>query len=63
MSDGRDEDTVEVTLELPAEVIAELEKLRAQFGDELIIDLIRGAAATNEGKLALRGDLPHKDRK
>ena len=62
MSD-RDEDTVEFTLELRVEVIAELEKLRAQFGDELIVDLIQGAAATIEGKLALRGDLPHKDRK
>ena len=57
MSDEHPEDepTVEFTLELPPKQAAQLYNLRRQFGDELIIDLIRKANATVEGKLALRG--------
>jgi hypothetical protein len=33
-------------------------KLRKEFGDELVADLLLKAVATVEGKLALRGDLP-----
>jgi hypothetical protein len=62
MSDQRDDDTVMITLELPASVAAQLEDLRKEFGDELVADLLLKAMATVEGKLALRGVRRHKER-
>jgi hypothetical protein len=52
--------TTLVTLDLPADLVAHLEELRKEFGDELIVDMIQTAIAKIQGKLALRGRLPNK---
>jgi hypothetical protein len=56
MSDEHDDDTkTTITLELPLELIARLNELQRQFGDELVADLLQKTNAAIEGKLALRG--------
>lgn len=53
-NDDYEDDTI-ITLEFPANVAAQLEKLRAQCGDELVIDLLGAACRRVEGRLALHG--------
>ena len=62
MSEQHDNDTVLITLNLPAHLAAKLDEYRKEFGDELIVDLLRRANAVAEGKIALRGGLRHKRR-
>jgi hypothetical protein len=62
MSDQHHDDTVMITLDLPAHLAAQLEEFRKEFGEELVVDLLRKANAAVEGKLALRGGLLHKRR-
>lgn len=63
MSDQHHDDTVVITLELPAELTAQLENLREEFGEKLVVDLVHKAIATIQGKLAPRGGLLQRDRK
>jgi hypothetical protein len=63
MSDQSDDDTVVITLELPAGLTAHLEELRQEFGDELLAGLLHKAIATVQRKLALRGVLLNKEHK
>ena len=60
MSD-RDDDTVEITLELPASLAAILEKIRQEFGEEMLTDLVIKAHKLVEGRLVLRDALPDKE--
>jgi hypothetical protein len=56
MTNQRDDDPlVEMTLELPASLLAALEQIRREFGEEVLTDLIIKAHKTIEGRLALRG--------
>jgi hypothetical protein len=52
-----------MTLELPASLAAALENIRREFGEEVLTDLVIKAHKIIEGRLALRGALPDKDRK
>ena len=54
MSDEYDEETVEMTLELPASLAADLEQIRREFGEEVLTDLVIKAHKVIEGRLALR---------
>jgi hypothetical protein len=65
MSDPHDENepTEIYTIELPVDLIAELERLRAEFGDELIAEIFERSAAAIKGRLALRGAYVNKDKK
>ena len=60
MSD-RDDDKVEITLELPASLAAILEKIRQEFGEEMLTGLVIKAHKIVEGRLVLRGALPDKE--
>ncbi len=54
MTDKPDDDTTLLTLDLPPDLAAQLEDLRRQFDDELIVDMLQTAIAKTRGKLALR---------
>lgn len=58
-----DDPLVDMTLELPASLVAALENIRKEFGEEVLTDLIIKAHKTIEGRLALHGVLLDKDRK
>jgi hypothetical protein len=51
-----------LALTLPADVAAQLKDLRAQFGDELLIELVRAACGHVKSRLALRGVLNPRQR-
>jgi hypothetical protein len=55
MGDAHDEETVGMTLELPASLAADLEQIRREFGEEVLTDLVIKAHKGIEGRLALRG--------
>jgi hypothetical protein len=57
MRDEHDEETVEMTLELPASLAADLEQIRREFGEEVLTDLVIKAHKVIEGRIALRGAL------
>ena len=57
MSDEHDEETVEMTLEFPASLGADLEQIRREFGEEVLTDLIIKAHKVIESRIALRGAL------
>ena len=59
MRDEHDEETVEMTLELPTSLAADLEQIRREFGEEVLTDLVINAHKVIEGRLALR-DQAHK---
>jgi hypothetical protein len=59
--DDNDDGTALVTLDLPPDLVAQLERLRSQFGDEILIEMIRGVTATLEGQFAIRGWFSKKE--
>ena len=63
MRDEHDEETVEMTLELPASLAADLEQIRREFGEEVLTDLVIKAHKVIEGRLTLRGALCTQARK
>ena len=63
MSKENDDPLVEMTLELPASLVAELEEIRKVFGEEVLTDLVIKAHLAVKGRLALRGVLLDQDRK
>ncbi len=54
MTDKPDDEATLLTLDLPPDLAAQLEDLRRQFGDELIVGMLQTAIAKIRGKLALR---------
>ena len=59
MSDEHDKESVELTLELPASLAADLEQIPSEFGEQVVADLVMTAHKIIEGRLALL----HRDRK
>jgi hypothetical protein len=57
MSHEYDAETVEMTLELPASLAADLEQIRREFGEEVLTELVIKAHKVIEGRLAPRGTL------
>src|SRR5215471_9939635 len=55
MSKENDDPLVEMTLELPASLVAEVEEIRKVFGEEVLTDLVIKAHIAVKGRLALRG--------